>query len=242
MRFMVMHKMTEELEKGFKPDPEIIEGVNQLVGEAVKGKTFVSGEGLKPSSERVRIRYQKGKRSIENGPFADAKELIGGFALLRVRSKDEAIGRADELARAGDTEVIVGPVVEPWDLGMMAKPKKPPERYLALTRMSEHAENETPPDPSLEAKMRALIDEMTKAGVLQASGALASTKKGARLRFEGGKRTVLDGPFAESKELISGYALLELPSKAAAIEWALRFGEIVRVNEVDVRQVADAPI
>ena len=239
MRFMVMHKMTEELEKGMKPDPAIIEGVNQLVGEAVRQRSFVSGEGLKPSSERVRIAHRKGKRELENGPFAEAKELVGGFALLRVHSKEEAIERAEELARVGETELILGPVVEPWDLGIMPKPKNPPARFLALTKMDERAENETPPDQALAEKMRALIDELTKAGVLQASGALASTKKGARIRFDGAKSSVLDGPFAESKELVAGYAMLELPSKAAAIDWAIRFGEIVRVNEVEVRQVLE---
>jgi hypothetical protein len=78
---------------------------------------------------------------------------------------------------------------------------------------------------------------MTKAGVLQATGGLLSTKNGARIRFEGKKRTVVDGPFAESKELVAGYAIIDVPSKAAAIEWALRFGDIVRVNEVEVRQM-----
>ncbi len=101
------------------------------------------------------------------------------------------------------------------------------------------SENDVPPDPKLVAKMGALIDEMTKAGVLQAAGGLASTKKGARIRFEGGKRTVIDGPFAESKELVAGYAILDLPSKAAAIEWATRFGEVVKVSEIDVRQLAE---
>jgi hypothetical protein len=85
--------------------------------------------------------------------------------------------------------------------------------------------------------MGALIDEMTKAGALEATGGLASTKKGARIRFEGGKRTVIDGPFAESKELVAGYAILDLPSKAAAIEWATRFGDVVKVNEVEVREI-----
>jgi hypothetical protein len=65
------------------------------------------------------------------------------------------------------------------------------------------------------------------------------TKHGARVRFQGGKRTVIDGPFAESKELIAGYAILELPSKAEAIEWAGKFGEVVEVNEVEIRQLAD---
>jgi hypothetical protein len=240
MRFMVMHKMTEEMEKGLPPDPAIIEGVGKLIGEAVKDKVFVSGEGLKPSSERVHIAYKNGKRTVTDGPFTEAKELVGGFALVRVRSKEEAIKWCDRFAELiGDVELFMGPVVEPWDLGMMDKPKNAPLRFLSMHKLDERAEKGAPPDPALMAKMGALIDEMTKAGVLQATGGLGSTKKGARIRFQGGKRTVIDGPFAESKELVAGYAILELPSMTAAIDWAVRFGEIVKVNEVEVRQVPE---
>jgi hypothetical protein len=87
--------------------------------------------------------------------------------------------------------------------------------------------------------MGALIDEMTKAGALQATEGLASTKKGARIRFDGGKHTVIDGPFTESKELVAGYAIVDLPSKKAAIEWAKRFGDVVNVNEVEVREIPE---
>jgi hypothetical protein len=87
--------------------------------------------------------------------------------------------------------------------------------------------------------MGALIDEMTKAGVLHATGALEGTKKGARVRYQGRRRTVIDGPFTESKELVAGYAILELPSLAAAIEWTERFGEIVKVNEIEIRQMQE---
>jgi len=240
MRFMVMHKMTEEMERGLPPDPAIIEGVGRLIQEGLKEKAFVSGEGLKPSSQRVHIAYKNGKRTIIDGPFTEAKELVGGFGLMRVRSKEEAISWCDKFAAVmGDVELFLGPVVEPWDLGMMPKPENAPLRFLSMHKMDERSENEAPPDPQLMAKMRALIEEMTKAGVLQATGGLSSTKKGARIRFQGGKRTVIDGPFAESKELIAGYAILDLPSKAAAIEWAMRFGDVVKVNEVDVRQMPD---
>jgi len=239
MRFMVMHKMTEEMEKGLPPDPAIIEGVGKLVQEGVKDKVFVSGEGLKPSSQRVHIVYKNGKRTITDGPFTEAKELVGGYALMRVRSKEEAIGWCDKFAAVvGDVELFMGPVVEPWDLGMAPKPANAPLRFLSMQKMND-ATAETPPDPGLMAKMDALINEMTKAGVLQATGGLTSTKKGARIRFDGGKRTVIDGPFAESKELIAGYAILELPSKAAAIEWAMRFGDVVKVNEVEVREIPE---
>ena len=240
MRFMIMHKMTEEMEKGLPPDPAIFEGVGKLIEEGVREKIFVSGEGLKPSSERVHIVYKDGKRTITDGPFTEAKELVAGFALMSVRSKEEAISWCDKFAAVlGDVELFMGPVVEPWDLGMGPKPEGAPLRVLSMHKMNEQAENEAPPDPSHMAKMGALVEEMTKAGVLQATGGLTSTKKGARIRFEGGKRTVIDGPFAESKELIAGYAIVELPAKSAAIEWATRFGEIVKVNEVEIRQMPE---
>jgi len=238
MRFMVMHKMTAELEKGLAPDPEIIAGVNQLIEEALKDKAFVAGEGLRPSSERTHVSYKAGKREITDGPFTEAKELVGGFALMRVRSKQEALDWCDRFAAVtGDVELILGPVVEPWDLGMMPKPKNPPLRVLSI--MQQRSDDDKPPTQEEMVKMGALIEEMTNAGVMQATGGLTSTRHGARILFDGKKRTVIDGPFAESKELVAGYAILDLPSKAFAVEWALRFGEIVRVHEVEVRQMPE---
>jgi len=240
MRFMIMHKMTEEMEQGGAPDPEIIAGVGTLIGDAVKDGAFVSGEGLKPSSQRTHLAYRNGKRTLTDGPFVEAKELVGGFALMRVRSKEEAISWCDKFAAAiGDVELFLGPVVEPWDLGMMPKPKNPPLRYLSMHKLDPKTESGAPPDPALFGKVGALIDEMRAAGVLQATGGLSSTKQGARIRFDGKKPTIIDGPFAESKELIAGYAILNLPSKEAAIEWATRFGELVRVHEVEIRPIPE---
>jgi hypothetical protein len=133
-------------------------------------------------------------------------------------------------------ELYLGPVVELWDLGMAPRPPHPPLRVLSLMRAT--GDDDAPPDAAQAQKMGALIAEMTAAGVLEATGGLASTKRGARIRFDGGKPRVIDGPFAESKELVAGYAILELPSKAAAIEWGARFGAIVKVDEVDVREMA----
>jgi hypothetical protein len=240
MQFMIMHKMTEEMEKGGAPDPEIIAGVGQLVDEAVKSGAFVSGEGLKPSSERTHIAYRNGKRTITDGPFSEAKELVGGFGLMQVKSKAEAIAWCDRFAEVlGDVELYMGPVVEPWDIGLAPKPENPPLRYLSMHKLDEQAVSNAPPDPALMQRMGALIQEMTAAGVLQSTGGLSSTKDGARIFFKGGKHRVVDGPFAESKELVAGFAILKLPSRAAAIDWATRFGEIVKVNEVEVRQLPE---
>ena len=240
MRFMIMHKMTDELEKGLPPDPEVMAGVDKLIAEAVKQNIFVAGEGLKPTALRSHIAYKDGKRTITDGPFAEAKELVAGFALMRVRSKQEAIAWCDKFAAIiGDVEMFMGPVVEAWDLGIMPKPDDAPLRFLSMHKMDAKVNYDARPTPELMEKMGGLIAEMTAAGVLEATGGLASTKLGARIHFEGGKHKVIDGPFAESKELVAGYAILELPSKAAAIEWAIRFGHVVKVHEVEVRQMPE---
>jgi hypothetical protein len=240
MQFMVMHKMTAEMETGAPPDPEVLAGVGKLIADAAKDGIFLSGEGLKPSSQRTHVVYKNGERTVTDGPFSETKELVAGFALMKVRSKEEALSWTDKFAAVlGDVELIMGPVVEPWDLGFAPKPVNPPLRYLSMHKLDERAENEAPPDPALMQKMGALIGEMTAAGVLESTNGLASTKKGARIRFSGGTHTVIDGPFSETKELVAGFAILKLPSLAAAIEWGIRFGHIVKVNEVEVRQVPE---
>ncbi|HEY4395185.1 MAG TPA: YciI family protein [Polyangia bacterium] len=237
MKFMVMHKMNEALEKGVR-DPEVMAGVGQLIGEAIENKVFLSGAGLKPTATRTQVVYRGGERAITDGPFAEAKELVGGFALMKVRDKAEALRWCDRFASVvGDVELIMGPVYEPWEVGLGEKPQSPPLRYLSVMKINP--DEDRVPDPAEFAKMGALIEEMTTAGVLLSTGGLASTKKGARIRFEGGKHRIIDGPFAESKELIAGFSIVELPSKAAAIDWGVRFGRVAKVSEVEVREMPE---
>jgi hypothetical protein len=119
------------------------------------------------------------------------------------------------------------------------RPEGAPLRFLSVHQADARSESDTPPSAELMAKMGALVEEMTRAGVLQTAGGLASTKSGARVHFEGGKHKVIDGPFTESKELVAGYCVLDLPSKAAALDWAVRFGEVVKVHEVELRQMPE---
>src|SRR5579862_4965109 len=97
MRFMVMHKMTEALEKGVS-DPEVMAGVGKLIGEAAKQKIYIAGAGLKPTAQRTQLVYKDGQRTATDGPFTEAKELVGGFALLHVRDKAEALRWSDRFA------------------------------------------------------------------------------------------------------------------------------------------------
>ncbi|MFE0572576.1 YciI family protein [Streptomyces albogriseolus] len=96
-------------------------------------------------------------------------------------------------------------------------------RYLSLIRIDENNAPEGGPSLELMQRMGELIEEMTKNGVLLDTAGLTSTAQGARVHYEGGRLSVTDGPFTETKEVIGGYALLQAKDKAEAIEWTKRF-------------------
>ena len=94
-----------------------------------------------------------------------------------------------------------------------------------------------PPTPELMVEMDRFVEEATKAGVLLATGGLAPTAMGSKVTYKDGAFTVTDGPFAEAKEIIGGWALCECRDKDEAIEWAKRFLAIVGEGESRIRQV-----
>jgi hypothetical protein len=91
MRFMVMVKATKESETGGMPKPELMEAMGRFNEEMMKAGVMLALEGLQPSSKGARIRFSGGKRSVIDGPFAETKELVAGFWLIQVKSKQEAI-------------------------------------------------------------------------------------------------------------------------------------------------------
>lgn len=94
-----------------------------------------------------------------------------------------------------------------------------------------------PPDQEMFAKMDAFLAEVTKAGVLLATGGIAHPREGVRVKYADGEFTVRDGPFAEAKELVGGWALLECRDIAEAVEWTKRFLTVAGDGEVTVRPV-----
>jgi hypothetical protein len=99
-------------------------------------------------------------------------------------------------------------------------------RFMLIAHANKDSEAGVPPNPKLMAAIGKLAEDMAKAGVLVGMGGLAPTATGARLRLSGGKVTVTDGPFTETKEIIGGYAIVQVNSKEEAIALARRFWEI----------------
>jgi hypothetical protein len=114
-------------------------------------------------------------------------------------------------------------------------------RYLLVHRLDESKPDAFNPSPELISRMGTLMGEMNQAGVLLAAEGVLPSSKGARVRYSGGKRTVTDGPFTEAKEVIGGFAMLQVRSIDEAIEWASRFGELLGDVEVEIRQIAEEP-
>jgi hypothetical protein len=114
-------------------------------------------------------------------------------------------------------------------------------RFMAIVKANKDSEAGVMPSKELLAAMGKFNEEMVKAGVLLAGEGLQPSSKGARVRFSGAKRTVIDGPFAETKELIAGFWLLQVKSKEEAIEWIKRSpAPFEGEPEIEIRQVFEA--
>ena len=114
-------------------------------------------------------------------------------------------------------------------------------RVMVIVKADKNSEAGVLPDEKILTEMGSFNEELVKAGVMLAGEGLHPTSKGARVRFSGGKRTVIDGPFAETKELLAGFWLWQVKSKEEAIEWVKRCpNPHDEETEVEIRQVFEA--
>ena len=115
-------------------------------------------------------------------------------------------------------------------------------RFMILLRATKNSEAGVLPDEKILAAMMKYNEALVKAGVMLAGEGLQPSSKGARVKFSGDKRSVIDGPFAETKELIAGYWLWQCKSKEEAIEWVTRCPNPMpgEESEIEIRQVFEA--
>jgi hypothetical protein len=114
-------------------------------------------------------------------------------------------------------------------------------RFMAIMKSTKDSEAGVLPTTDQMARMMTFHEELVKAGVLLDAEGLQPSSKGARVRLSGNKRTVIDGPFTETKELVAGFWLIQAKSKEEAIEWVKRIPNVwPEDTEIEVRQVAEA--
>ena len=239
MRVVMMHKTEPRWEAGQPPSPEMIAGMGALMEDMAKSGALLAAGGLRASALGVRLTFKDGERTATPGPFTPVNELTAGFSIVRVGSMDEAIGWASRVADVvGDTEIDIRPVTEPWDLGIVPKPPgKQTVRFMLIRKADRQSEAATP--PAVVAGLRALTGEMKRAGVLQLAEEFLPSANGKRINVVGGRQTITDGPFAESKELIAGFVMVQVASLDEAIGWTTRFAAVTGDVEVDVRPLIE---
>jgi hypothetical protein len=136
MRFMVLVKSDKNTEAGVLPDEKILTAMGKYNEELMKAGVLLAGEGLHPSSKGARVKFSGEKRTVTDGPFTETKELIAGFWLWQVKSKEEAIEWLKRAPFDGGTEVEIRQVFEASDFG----PEFTPELKEQEERMRAHIE------------------------------------------------------------------------------------------------------
>ncbi|GAA3771669.1 YciI family protein [Streptomyces phyllanthi] len=99
-------------------------------------------------------------------------------------------------------------------------------RYLSMVRIDESTAPAEGPSPEMMERMGELLEEITKAGVMLDTAGLMPTAQGKRVHWEGGRASVIDGPFTETKEVVGGYAVMQCKDMAEALEWTKRFVQV----------------
>ena len=125
MRFMVMIKADKNTEAGVLPSTELLAAMGKYNEELVKAGVLLAGEGLQPSSKGARVKFSGKKRTVIDGPFAETKELIAGFWLIQVKSKEEAIEWVKRCPNPleGEAEIEIRQVFEAEDFGEAFTPE-----------------------------------------------------------------------------------------------------------------------
>lgn len=238
MRFMMMHKNDPHTEAGEPPPMELVHQMGAFIGEYMKNGRFIDGAGLAGSKTRTRLIFRNGQCTTKRGPYPGEHELPAATLLLKVKTQEEALGWAERYGKIlGDGELELGKVNEPWDIGIMPAPENPPLQVLLIDK-ADAATEAGGRSPQQKAAISRLKTEMTKAGVLVRSLKLQPSGQGKRLNFTNNELRVMDGPFAESKELLGGFSVMELDSIDDAIALSRTYAKILGGTlELDIRGV-----
>ena len=126
MRFMVMVKATKESEAGVMPEEKLLADMGKFNEELVKAGIMLAGEGLQPSSKGARVKFSGTNRTVVDGPFSETKELIAGFWLFQVKSKEEAIEWVKRCPNPfySDSEIEIRQVFEAEDFSGILSPEE----------------------------------------------------------------------------------------------------------------------
>ena len=142
MRFMILRKADRATEAGIMPSEKLLAAMGSYMEEMVKAGILLGGEGLKPTANGARIKFSKGKPTVTDGPFAESKEVVAGYCLIQVKSKQEAIDwvkRWPILDADGNVELEIRPLFEAEDFGAEFTPEMREKEEQMRTELAQKA-------------------------------------------------------------------------------------------------------
>ena len=257
-QFMILRKADRATEAGVMPNEELLAAMGAYNEEMMRAGVLLTGEGLQPSSKGARVNYTKGKRTVIDGPFTEAKELIAGFTLIQVKSKEEAIAwvkRWPALDGDGEVEIEVRQVFAADEFGRSSRPSSGRQRsanaprsrgsdkrmkYLCLIYYEEAKADALPESEynAIASDAVAYGQQLGASGHYIASEALQSVQTATTIRMRNGKLSITDGPFAETKEQLGGFFLVEARDLNDAIRVAAKIPPL-RLGCIEVRPIKE---
>ena len=212
-----------------EPEPAGMAEMTKYAEELADRRILRRGAPLASEAEGACVRVRDGRPVVSDGPFAESKEVIGGFWIIEAPDRDAAIAIAGRAPHVREASAEVHRIGFRGDFGDSGEGKP----FLLLFRMEPGFSD---PGGAKGREMRVFGEPLVQAATLFETAHLPGDETPARVQARGGKTLVTDGPFAESKELVGGYALVRVASRAEAIDLALRFPH-ARWGPVEVREV-----
>jgi hypothetical protein len=248
MRFMMLRKGDRNSEGGVPPSEQQLAALEQYHDELTKAGVMCSREALQSSAAGARVGFSGRTPTKVDQPIAGAKGVVADFTIIDVPSKADAIAWAKRwpaIDGGGDVEIEVRETACPGGVPTVPKPSTlapdaaGAKRYAIILKANTKGEADILPEQSRLAAMVTHNNAAIRAGVMLAGEGLQPSSKGARVKFSGGKPAVTDGPFAEAKEMVAGFWLIQVPSKEEAIEWVKAYPYPYEDADVEIREVID---
>jgi hypothetical protein len=232
MKFVILRKADRHTEAG------------PAIDETLPVDASLPHAALQPSAQGVRLHFGPDGPRVVPGPFEHTEELVAGFGYLEAESLSAATDRLGRWTPAAEAPPVLE-VRESGCPGGLPGIHSPPAgqgtdpRFMVMLMSDAQLEADEPPEPKRLDAMARRNAQSVAGGVLVAGDGLKSTAKGARVAFAAGRPRVVDGPFAEAKELIAGFWVIRAPTMAEAIEWASRYPYAPAHPVVEIRPVRE---
>lgn len=230
MRIFSIVPADENSEAGLPPPAGLIEEMSRLGAESAARGVLLDQGGLLPSRFGARVEFKNGTPHVTDGPFTETKELIAGYAILRVKDLDDGIAEAKKLPLR--CEIEIRPIGELGESLPVSPRTAGTKRYMLVFKAG--VELSGPPTPEMIAEMSKYNDQLIAAGALLGGEGLQPSVAGARVDLATG--AVKRGPF-DAKGLVTGWWMIQAKDKAEAVEWAKRVP--IPAGAIEVRPVMD---